>query len=115
MPSKIKTISNRAPPASGWFNAAHDREGATDVNRLRIAGGSKKFSYACVNSDTQCCRESSYFEGLSLDWGPSPMTGSFLRSTVRRALESRREPWPPENPGESGRVIRHGPRFTTAV
>jgi hypothetical protein len=45
-----------------------------------------------VNSDTQCCRESSYFEGLSLDWGPSPMTGSFLRSTVRRALESARTP-----------------------
>jgi hypothetical protein len=38
---------------------------------------------------TRDCRESTYKGISSLDWDPSPMAGSFLRSAVRRlALDS---------------------------
>jgi hypothetical protein len=65
-----------------------------------------EFSYACVNCDTQRCRESTYSVTSSLDWHPSRMAGSFFRITALRS-----QGWPvlrwrrsvgPSQPANSG-------------
>jgi hypothetical protein len=55
--------------------------------------GRNEFPCLCVNYETQRFRESTYDVVFSLDWHPSPMVGSFLRSAGRSTLRALHR-WP---------------------